>query len=264
MNDILRSLILGIVQGLTEFLPISSSGHLELINYWMGSTESLDSDLLMIILVHFGTACSILYVFRKDILSIILNLLRPHTESGRLGWMIALSMVPAAIIGIFFESFLESIFSGTIIYVGVFLVVTGFVLFFTPKIQRKEGQLNYKNALIIGIAQAIAVLPGISRSGMTIAAGLHLDIDKEKAARFSFLMVLPLIFGKVILDMISGDMVISQTNYIPILTAFVSSFIVGIAACKWMIDIVKRSKIHYFAFYCIAIGLFTIVIALYV
>ncbi len=263
MTEVIRSLILGIVQGLTEFLPISSSGHLELINHWLGSSETLDSDLLMIVLVHFGTACSILYVFNKDIIAMVRNLHKPVNTEGRKAWMIALSMVPAAAIGLLFEETIEEIFSGTILYVCIFLVITGIVLLLTPKKVDQTVKMDYPRAMVVGIAQAIAILPGISRSGMTIASAIMLKVEKEEAARFSFLMVLPLIFGKVIMDIGSGELIISSANAASIAVAFLSSFLVGVWACKWMVSLVKRSRIHHFAYYCITLGILTILIETY-
>ena len=206
MSDIIRSLVLGAIQGLTEFLPVSSSGHLELINYFLGSSESVDSDLTMVVLVHFGTALSILYVFRQDILNILKDLFTLQwSDETRLAMEILVSMIPAMILGILFEEKIEEIFSGGIWMVGVSLIFTGVILWLTPNITSSEGTVGWKKALLIGVAQAIAIMPGISRSGMTIAAALMLGVGKKNAAKFSFLMVLPVIIGKLILDMASGD-----------------------------------------------------------
>lgn len=260
--DVVRALILGIVQGLTEFLPISSSGHLEIINHLLGTTESVDSDLLMVILVHLGTAFSILYVYRKDIYEILVQLFNFDEHSpGRTGWKIALSMIPAVLAGLLLESQIEALFSGSIVPVGCFLIVTGVVLYFTPSSLNISGSLTFRKAGLIGIAQAIAILPGISRSGMTIATALFAGVRRKEAARFSFLMVLPLILGKVLLDLGSGELVLNATNVVPIAVALLSSFLVGIWACKWMVRLVERSQIHYFAYYCIGLGLLTILLA---
>lgn len=266
MSDILRALVLGVVQGLTEFLPVSSSGHLEIMNELMGSGSSIDSDLTMVILVHLGTAFSILYVYWSDIKSILMDLLRfKWSEETQISLKILLSMIPAMIIGLLFEDQLEALFSGSIIWVGIFLTITGLVLYITPSdISRQKGdKVTFKNALVIGVAQAVAVLPGISRSGMTIASALSLGIDKERAARFSFLMVLPVIFGKVILDISGGDLVLNSDNYIPIIVALVSSFLVGVWACRWMVSLVKNSQLKFFAYYCVIIGLGTILYHFY-
>lgn len=266
MSDILRALVLGVVQGLTEFLPVSSSGHLEIMNELMGSGSSIDSDLTMVILVHLGTAFSIVYVFWKDIFEILRSLFTfQNNESTQLAFKLLVSMIPAMFIGLLFDKQLEALFSGAILWVGLFLIFTAMVLYFTPT-QRvvKQGQsVSYKNAILIGISQAIAVLPGVSRSGMTIASALTLGVDKEKAARFSFLMVLPVIFGKVLLDVVSGDMQLDASNRLPILVALISSFLVGVVACKWMISLVKNSKLQYFAYYCALVGLLTILYHFY-
>ena len=264
MSDLIRSLLLGIVQGLTEFLPVSSSGHLEILNELMGNEGSLDSDFTMVLLVHFGTALSILYVFRSDVKSIILGVLSTGWNSDkRLAVQIIISMIPALIIGLAFEERIEALFSGGIIHIGAFLIFTGIVLWVTPKIITKGSEITYKSALLIGIAQAIAIMPGISRSGMTIAVALMLGIVKKDAARFSFLMVLPVIIGKSLLDILKGDLIINGSNIATISVALVTSFVVGIFACTWMIKIVRNSKLSYFAYYCVAIGLAVITFSLY-
>ncbi len=259
MSDILRSLVLGVIQGLTEFLPVSSSGHLELINYFLGSSESVDSDLTMVVLVHFGTALSILYVFRQDIINILKDLLSFRwSDETRLAMEILVSMVPAMILGLLFEDRIEEIFSGGIWMVGVSLIFTGVILWLTPNITSSEGTVGWKKALLIGVAQAVAIMPGISRSGMTIAAALMLGVGKKNAAKFSFLMVLPVIIGKLILDIASGDLQLSEGAIMPISMALISSFLVGIIACKWMIALVQKYSLKYFAGYCISIGLIVI------
>jgi undecaprenyl-diphosphatase len=265
MSDILRALILGVVQGLTEFLPVSSSGHLEIANELMSSDQSINSDLFMVIMVHLGTAFSILYVFRKDILQILTDIFTfKNTESSRLSIQILISMIPALIIGLMFEKKLEQLFEGSILWVGVFLICTAIVLYFTPTdLSKLKGKVNYSNSFLIGMSQAVAILPGLSRSGMTIATALYLNIGREQAAKFSFLMVLPVIFGKIILDIFSGDLMVNESNYLPVGVALISSFIVGVWACKWMIELVKKSQLKYFAYYCLVIGLLTIAYHLY-
>ncbi len=263
--DILKALILGVVQGLTEFLPVSSSGHLEIVNELMGS-QSLDSDLTMVVLVHLGTAFSILYVYRKDILELIQNIsFNSMSGSNQFILKIIISMLPALIIGLAFEEYIESLFSGSILWVGVFLLFTALILFFTPGPHNNQTkkELSWLNAIVIGVSQAIAILPGVSRSGMTIATALYSGINRESAAKFSFLMVLPVIFGKIILDVAGGDLVISSVNIWPITVALISSFVVGVWACKWMVALVKKSKLKYFSYYCALIGSLTILFHLY-
>jgi len=264
MTDIFRSLILGIIQGLTEFLPVSSSGHLELINHLLGSSESVDSDLTMVLIVHLGTALSIIYVFRQDIIDILSSLFRfQNSVETRLAFEIILSMIPALVIGLAFEETIEALFAGGIWMVGVALIVTGIVLWLTPNITTQKNEIGWSKAFLIGIAQAVAIMPGISRSGMTIASALMLGVDRGQAARFSFLMVLPVIFGKIILDLISGDILLSSDAAPSILVALVSSFIVGVIACKWMINLVQKAQLRYFAWYCISIGFITIILQYY-
>ncbi len=255
MTDIFRSALLGLVQGLTEFLPVSSSGHLEILNALLGSSESLDSDLAMVVLVHVGTALSILYVFRKDIWQILKDVFSlKWTDESRLAIEILISMIPALIIGLAFEDQLESLFSGGIWMVGISLICTGLVLWVTPNIKDQKEPVGYKKAVLIGVAQAVAVLPGISRSGMTIAAALMLGVGKKEAARFSFLMVLPVILGKALLDIIGGEWAVGSDQMVPVMTALVVSFFVGVIACTWMIKLVQNSSLRYFAIYCVVIG----------
>lgn len=259
MSDVLRALILGIVQGLTEFLPVSSSGHLEIANELLGSAQSIDSDLLMVVIVHLGTAFSILYVYREDIFHILKDLLTWNdTEHRALAFKILVSMIPAFLVGVLFNDYLEALFSGAILWVGVFLLFTALVLYMTPRLSTAQGEVTYKKAGLVGLAQAVAVLPGVSRSGMTIASALMLGVDRERAARFSFLMVLPVIIGKVLLDVVSGDLTITESNGLPIAVALISSFLVGVWACRWMVSLVRRSGLRYFAYYCFAVGLLTI------
>ena len=264
MSDIVKSLILGIVQGLTEFLPISSSGHLELANYLLGSSEAVDSDLTMVIIVHFGTALSIIYIFFPRIIQMITSVCTAkNNEHTSLSLKIIWSMIPAVIIGLVFEEQIDKIFSGSITIIGVFLAITGIVLMLTPKLSTSGKTLGYQQSFIIGLAQAFAILPGISRSGMTIASALFQGIDRKMAADFSFLMVLPIILGKVFLDITTGEMSITSENLWPIIVALVSSFIVGVWACRWMIQLVQKSQLGYFGWYCIILGVITVLGSLY-
>lgn len=266
MPEILRSVLLGIIQGLTEFLPVSSSGHLEIFNAIFGEKGALDSDFTMVLLVHLGTALSIVWVFWKDILNILRGLLtmdRSNAEFQLVG-EILISMLPALVIGLAFEERIEALFEGGIMHVGFFLLFTAIVLWITPQLNDDAQGIGYKKALLIGLAQAVAIMPGISRSGMTIAAALLLGTGKKEAARFSFLMVLPVIFGKMILDCVSGNFELNSSNVVPIMAALMVSFVVGILACRWMIRIVQNSKLQYFAIYCGIVGLAVIVSSIYV
>ena len=264
MNEVLRSLLLGIVQGLTEFLPVSSSGHLEIINYFFGPNQNLDSDFTLVLLAHLGTALSIVYVFRKEIYSIIQDVLRfRSTQNSELFIEIIISMIPALIIGLLFENEIEKLFEGGIWMVGLALIFTSLILWLTPLGRDSESRVGINRALLIGLAQAVAIMPGISRSGMTIALALLLGVGRARAAKFSFLMVLPVIFGKAFLDIISGELLLQSTNLLPYFITVISSFVVGVIACNWMIKLVKTVGLKRFAYYCLSVGLIAISLHFY-
>ena len=251
----LETLILGIVQGLTEFLPVSSSGHLELVKAIFGSDYEQQQGLLVTITLHAATAFSTIFVFRKDIFMILSDLLRfKRGESLNFSLKIILSMIPAVIVGLFFENFIASLFVGKTALVAVMLMITALLLFLADRVNENNKELNYINTFYIGVIQAIAILPGISRSGATIALAVLLKIDRNKAARFSFLMVIPLILGSMAKSVMDGDLSQESTALLPLLVGFVSSFITGVFACRWMVDLVKKSKLKYFSFYCFAVG----------
>ena len=251
----LETLILGIVQGLTEFLPVSSSGHLELVKAIFGSDYEQQQGLLVTITLHAATAFSTIFVFRKDIVTILSDLLRfKRGESLNFSLKIILSMIPAVIIGLFFEDFIASLFVGKITLVAVMLMITALLLFLADRVNENNKELNYSNTFYIGVIQAIAILPGISRSGATIALAVLLKIDRNKAARFSFLMVIPLILGSMAKSAMDGDLSQDSTALLPLLVGFVSAFITGVFACRWMVTLVKKSQLKYFSFYCFAVG----------
>ena len=251
----LETLILGIVQGLTEFLPVSSSGHLELVKAIFGSDYEQQQGLLVTITLHAATAFSTIFVFRKDIVMILSDLLRfKRGESLNFSLKIILSMIPAVIIGLFFEDFIASLFVGKITLVAVMLMITALLLFLADRVNENNKELNYSNTFYIGVIQAIAILPGISRSGATIALAVLLKIDRNKAARFSFLMVIPLILGSMAKSVMDGDLSQDSTALLPLLVGFVSAFITGVFACRWMVTLVKKSQLKYFSFYCFALG----------
>lgn len=254
----LEALILGIVQGLTEFLPVSSSGHLELgkalFNLQLVATDSLTFDVI----VHGGTALSTIVVFRRDILQILKGTFefQWNIETKFIVYILV-SMIPAAIVGIVFEEQITQLFDGQVLLVGFMLIITSILLFIADYAKNTTKSVGPVDAFIIGIAQAIAILPGMSRSGATISTSVLLGIDREKAARFSFLMVLPLIIGKMLLDVRT----IYETNgegmdisVFALIVGFIAAFISGLFACKWMISLVKHAKLKYFAYYCFAIG----------
>ncbi|WGK66142.1 undecaprenyl-diphosphate phosphatase [Croceiramulus getboli] len=257
--DVLDALLLGIIQGLTEFLPVSSSGHLELGKAILGATAVPEESLLFTVVLHFATALSTLIVFRKDVAALLSGLLQfKNNEETQFVGKIIVSMLPAVVIGLLFEEQLEALFGGQILLVGCMLIVTAALLWFADKARNTEKKVSYGNAFIIGIAQAIAMLPGISRSGATISTSVLLGNDKNRAARFSFLMVVPLIFGKIAKDIFSGDLTAETTNGLPLLIGFVAAFGAGLFACTWMIKLVRNSKLSYFAIYCLLIGLIAV------
>ena len=255
----LETLILGIIQGLTEFLPVSSSGHLELVKAIFGSDYEQQQGLLVTITLHAATAFSTIFVFRKDIVMILSDLLRfKRGESLNFSLKIILSMIPAVIIGLFFEDFIASLFVGKIALVAGMLMITALLLFLADRVNENNKELNYSNTFYIGVIQAIAILPGISRSGATIALAVLLKIDRNKAARFSFLMVIPLILGSMAKSVMDGDLSQDSTALLPLLVGFVSAFITGVFACRWMVTLVKKSQLKYFSFYCFAVGVLAI------
>lgn len=202
-------------------------------------------------------------VFRKDICAIIKGLLKfEWNEDLQFVAKIVLSMIPAVIVGLFFEEQLEHLFGGNILLVGSMLIVTAGLLFLADRAKDTQKKVSFKNAFVIGISQAIAMLPGISRSGATISTSVLLGNDKTKAARFSFLMVVPLIFGKVAKDILSGELTYDSANIIPLSAGFLAAFVAGLFACTWMIALVKKSKLSYFAVYCTIIGLIAIIFSL--
>ena len=256
---LIEAIILGIVQGLTEFLPVSSSGHIEIAKALLGISKQ-EQNLLMTVVLHAATALSTIFVFRDDIKKIIRGLLQfKWNKEFQFSLKIIISMIPAALIGLFFENEIELLFGEQILFVGCMLIVTGLLLFLADNAKNTNQNVNFFHALIIGISQAIAILPGVSRSGATISTSVLLGIDREKAARFSFLMVVPLILGKMAKDIISGDILIESTTLMPLLTGFTAAFITGLFACKWMIQLVKKSKLKYFSFYCFLVGTVSII-----
>lgn len=261
--DIIDSIILGIIQGLTEFLPVSSSGHLELGKAILGDNSVPEESLLFTVVLHFATALSTMVVFRKDILEIIKGVLKfKWNDDLQFVSKIAISIIPAVIVGLFFEEQLEALFGGNILLVGSMLIITAILLFLADKAKDTNKKVSFKNAFIIGIAQAIAMLPGISRSGATISTSVLLGNDKTKAARFSFLMVVPLIFGKIAKDVLSGDISTENHNITSLSVGFIAAFVAGLFACTWMIALVKKSKLSYFAIYCSIVGVIAIIFSL--
>ena len=258
--EVIDAIILGVIQGLTEFLPVSSSGHLELGKAILGDNSLPTESLLFTVVLHFATALSTIVVFRKDILEIIKGILKfEWNEDMNFISKIAISMIPATITGVFFEEELELLFGGQIALVGFMLIITALLLYLADRAKNTNKSVSFSNAFIIGISQAIAILPGISRSGATISTSVLLGNDKTKAARFSFLMVVPLIFGKISKDILNGELTYESSNFLPLSIGFVAAFIAGLFACTWMIALVKKSKLTYFSIYCAIVGLIAII-----
>lgn len=255
----IEALILGIIQGLTEFLPVSSSGHLEIAKFILGDHSVPKESLLMTVVLHGATALSTLVVFRKEVMDILKGLFQfKWNEETIFSIKIVLSMIPAAFVGVYFNDFLEGLFSGQLLLVGAMLLLTAILLVFADRAKTTDKKVGYWDAIFIGIAQAIAILPGISRSGATISTSVLLKIDRARAARFSFLMVVPLILGKMAKDLMSGEVSYESSIVIPLLIGFIAAFITGVLACTWMIKLVKNAKLTYFAIYCALIGLVAI------
>jgi undecaprenyl-diphosphatase len=258
--SIIEAIILGIIQGLTEFLPVSSSGHLELAKAILGDNSVPEESLAFTIVLHFATALSTLVIFRKEILEIFKGLFKfQWNEETQFSFKIIVSMIPTVIIGLCFEEKIASLFGGQILLVGFMLLITAILLLLADKAKDTTKNVTYVNAVVVGISQAIAILPGISRSGATISTAVLLGIDRTKAAKFSFLMVVPLIVGKVIKDLYSGNISVASTDTAPMVIGFFAAFIAGLVACKWMIALVKKSKLTYFAIYCAVVGISAII-----
>jgi undecaprenyl-diphosphatase len=254
------AIVLGIIQGLTEFLPVSSSGHLELAKAILGDQKVPQESLTFTVVLHFATALSTIVIFWKEILQIFRGLLQfKKNEEFEFSVKIVISMIPAVLVGLLFEEELEEFFTGNVLLVGFMLLITGLLLLLADKAKNTDKPVSYLNALIIGLSQAIAMLPGISRSGATISTSVLLGVDRTKAARFSFLMVVPLIFGKVAKDFSDGVISFGDENFLVMAVGFLAAFVSGLLACKWMIALVQNSKLYYFSIYCFAVG--TIAIA---
>ncbi len=259
--NLFEAIILGIIQGLTEFLPVSSSGHILLGEAVLGTHT--EESLAFTVVVHFATVLSTIIVFRRFIIDTLKGLLQPDGREHRLfAGHILLSMLPVLVVGLFFKDAVEALFEGSLAWVGAALLFTGLLLLLTLRAPRTTGPVTGLKALLVGIAQAVAVTPGISRSGATIATGLLLGIDKSLMARFSFLMVIPPIIGAMLLDgkdmweaHQAGTLAIDP---LVLLGGFVAAFITGLLACRLMIRIVQKGQLQYFAYYCFLVGLLAI------
>ena len=256
--SILQAIILGVIQGLTEFLPVSSSGHLELAKAILGDTSLPEESMMMTVVLHGATALSTIVIYRKE----ILKLLDFSKMSLQYIFKIVVSMVPAAFVGVVFNDEIEALFSGQVMLVGAMLLITGLLLFLADRAKRTDKEVSLGSAAIIGISQAIAILPGISRSGATISTSVLLGIDKEQSAKFSFLMVVPLILGKMAKDILDGGLAFNADKTMSLAVGFIAAFVTGLFACNWMIALVKKAQLKHFAYYCFVVGTASLVYTL--
>lgn len=257
--ELWEAIILGVIQGLTEFLPVSSSGHLELANALFGIQES--DNLAFAVAVHGATVCSTIVVFWGEIVKLVKGLFRfEMNEETRFILNIFISMIPVLIVGLFFKRSIEALFTSNVLLVGSMLLVTAALLTFSHYAPRKNRPITPKSAFIVGVSQAVAIFPGLSRSGTTISTGLILGVDPKEMAKFSFLMVLIPIIGMNFLDILSGTFTSSESiSSVNILAGVIAAFVTGTLACRWMVRIVQRGKLIYFAIYCLIVGSFAIV-----
>lgn len=261
-----EALILGIIQGLTEYLPVSSSGHLAIGQALFGMNDGADN-LMFTVAVHVATVLSTIVILWSEIDWIVRGLFKCELNAEtKYALNIVVSMIPVGIVGLFFKDQVEEVFGSGLLVVGCCLLITAALLTFSyfAKPRQKE-KISWRDALIIGIAQAVAVLPGVSRSGSTIATGLMLGNKKESLAQFSFLMVIPPILGEALLDvlkMVKGEDVMGGIEALPLIIGFVAAFLSGCLACKWMINIVKKGKLIYFGIYCAIVGVVAILCSL--
>ncbi|MBR2557208.1 MAG: undecaprenyl-diphosphatase UppP [Methanobrevibacter sp.] len=265
--NIIQGIIIGIVQGLTEFLPVSSSAHLVFIQNILGVESSLAFDTFL----HLGSLLAVLWFFRGDIYRMLKSwwlslgdILQHRFKEGlqedpykRLAWYVILATVPVAIVGVLFEDAVDSLFAGALYVPAFFLFVTGTILYLSQRMG--PGEINFntigkKEALFMGLGQACAILPGLSRSGTTIAAGLTIGLDKEFAAKFSFILSIPAILGAFILQL--KDIGTSlDANFLPVILGFIAAFIAGYAAIRWMIELIQKKNLDIFSYYCWIVGI---------
>ena len=261
-----EALVLGLIQGLTEYLPVSSSGHLTIGQALFGMNDGADN-LMFTVAVHVATVLSTVVILWSEIDWVLKGLFKfKMNDETKYVLNIIVSMIPVGVVGLLFKDQVEEIFGSGLLVVGCCLLITAALLTFSYYAKpRQKEHISMKDAFIIGIAQAIAVLPGVSRSGSTIATGLLLGNKKESLAQFSFLMVIPPILGEALLDvlkMMKGEDVMGGIETLPLMVGFVAAFLAGCVACKWMISIVKRGKLIYFGIYCAIVGVVTIICSL--
>ena len=269
--DIIQGIIIGIVQGLTEFLPVSSSAHLVFIQNILGVESSLAFDTFL----HLGTLIAVLWFFRYDIYKMLKSwwlsigdILQRRFKEGfredpykRLAWYVILATIPVGIVGVLFEDSIDALFAGALYVPAFFLFVTGTILYLSQRMT--SGEINYdtitkKEALFMGLGQACAILPGLSRSGTTIAAGLTIGLDKEFAAKFSFILSIPAILGAFVLQLKDIGTAM-DANFLPVFLGFVASIVAGYLAIKWMLDLIQNKSLDIFSYYCWAVAIIVFV-----
>lgn len=258
----IEALVLGLLQGFTEYLPVSSSGHLAIGSYLFGIEG--EENLAFTVAVHVATVLSTFVILWSEIAWILKGVFKfEMNDEMKYFFNILVSMIPVGVVGVFFKDTVEEIFGSGLLIVGIMLLVTAALLTFSyyakPRQREKIGLLD---AFVIGLAQAAAVMPGLSRSGSTIATGLLLGNKKEKLAQFSFLMVIPPILGEALLDVlkaVKGEEAFGGIDTLPLVVGFLAAFVSGCLACKWMINIVKKGKLVYFGVYCAIVGIITII-----
>jgi len=261
--NLLEAIVLGLIQGLTEFLPVSSSGHLELGKYLFGIDH--EANFYFSIAVHGATVLSTLFVLWKEIADLFKGFFAfKMNDETRYIIKIFISMIPVGISGLFMGEIAERFFAGNMISLGIEFLISALFLGLALIIRPRERVMTYLDSFIIGLAQALAVLPGVSRSGATIATGMMLGNKKSDIAKFSFLMVLIPILGANFLEMTSGDFTKEGTSLIVIMVGFLAAFISGYLACKWMINIVKKGSLKWFAVYCVLVGIYSLLLGLHV
>lgn len=256
---IFQAIIIGIIQGLTEFLPVSSSGHIELSRAVLGVNP--DNNLEFSIAVHVATVLSTLLVFRKEIIDLFSGFFsfKLNVQTHYV-FKLLISAIPVGVIGVLFKDQIESLFEGNLVVVGVMLLVTAMLLVLTRLVKPKHSKpIGYIDSIIIGFAQAVAVMPGLSRSGTTISTGLLLGKNRDEVARFSFLMVIIPVLGAVLLDILKGD--ILNIISAPVVAGFIAAFISGFLACSFMLRIVRKGNLYWFALYCTLVGIVALFLA---
>ncbi|MDE5636792.1 MAG: undecaprenyl-diphosphate phosphatase [Alistipes sp.] len=256
--ETIEAIILGIVQGLTEFLPVSSSGHLQIAKALLG--VHIEQNVTFDVILHGATVLSTVTVMWRELWRLLCGVFsRRFNEEQAYVLKIIVSMIPAGVVGVLFADRIEALFS-SLAFVGAMLLLTAALLAFAYYAKpRQKSSISYRDAFVIGLAQAAATMPGLSRSGSTIATGLLLGNSKESVAHFSFIMVIPVILGKMLLDAVSGEIGAMSVDTAPLVAGFAAAYVSGALACKFMIEVVKRGKLVWFAVYCAAAGLLSII-----